>query len=162
GPAEPPPSSRPVQPEAVQPTPREGSGDPAEVYAALRRGLAENHPEAWYDALPIRYREELDAAIQAVARDADPELWDRALRAVRHWLPEALADGWSRRLRTFRESFGVGTFRKGLSADQKAQALRAFDQYDRDLDELLATDDLKVFDEKFTNRFVVPVLTALS
>lgn len=288
-PAAPEPSSQ----AAVTPT-ETAAPDPAQVYETLVKGLAENHPELWYDALPTRYQEDLDSTVQGVAADIDPELWNRFLQTTRKslkvlhakkeivlshpvfdsngffrrehleqnwdallglvdaavegddlelkklstasardllsgplarllqrfaavsktvegdpygefvarlkrqkaevsrrggdeawvqvkeegvkeksaeekwvrvegtWIPDAIATGWTKRLQAFRGSFGAGSFRKGLSAEQKMAALASFERLDHDLDLALKEEDPAEFQVKFTERFVVPAVSALA
>lgn len=93
----------------------------------------------------------------------EPSKEEKWVRVDGHWVPESLVLGWTRRMGAMRKTFGVGTPRKGereSNAEWKAAALARIEEWDRDLDEMLATEDPGTFHAKFSECILWPLLSS--
>ncbi|MCC7419271.1 MAG: hypothetical protein IT428_03210 [Planctomycetaceae bacterium] len=107
-------------------------------------------------------REGSDAWLRIVT-PGEPDKEEKWVRIDEHWVPESLVLGWTRRMGELRKTFGVGTFRKGKGGgepDWKEATLARMDDWNNDLDELLALDDPGTFHARFTERVLGPLFAA--
>lgn len=69
----------------------EPAATPDEAVTRVARGLADNHPELAWHALPASYQEDITELVHQAAADMDPELWNRSFSVLQK-LSDLLSD----------------------------------------------------------------------